>query len=221
MIRLSIVLLGMWMMGCQVQPNDTDPGIFYPNPKATLRLSAGDGGDGNTQVNAAVVGQLNTVTLTGCEGAEESLFFGDTLNSELEDSLITLDSQVLKCATKMTLHASDLADQAALVISVTRGANTVRLSCPSETCFPMTFTGLIEFPEPDSDDEPAVPLRWNILRDSSFLMSMSASDDFQAGACEGDTLCEAFENEVTDRAAIESLEDETDFWSAAMSASSE
>lgn len=205
------------MMGCQVQPNDTDSGIWYPNPKANLRLSAGNGGSSGN-ANVAIVGNVEQIVFVDCEGTSHSTFYNQSLESMEEESVLLLDSPALTCARELQIHASDVGDTAALVLSVTRGDFTVRLKCPAARCFPMTFTGLLEFPQPESEETRPFGLRWNVLSDSSFLQSLTTSDEYMAGACEEGTMCEEMERAVTDKAIIELLESETDFWGPVMSA---
>ena len=218
--QIWILISGLTVacMGGEVE----DSGIIYPNPKANFRLGTAESDEDN--VNQALLRQLDSITLTDCEGGTEVISYADELRSQ-DDSFVSLESDSLACVSKMEVAASDVDGLAALVVAIERNGQSVRLDCPAAQCFPMVFEGNLGLSELDEDDAgqpigPAHELRMNILR-SAFLPEDAPIDEtFVAGNCEGSANCIQLENEVTKNGAIEQLDGDegNETWTQVLSA---
>ena len=211
------VLLSSLAMGCMAGQEDS--GIIYPNPKANFRLGTADSDSAN--VNTAVLRQLDSITLTDCDGGTEVISYADELRSA-DDTFVSMESDSLACLSKMEVAASDVDGMAALVVVIERNDVAVRLQCPADQCFPMVFEGNLALPEleEDEDGQPvgaAHELRLNILRSAFLPEDAPIEETFVAGNCEGSANCIQMEQEVTRNGAIEQLDVGSDTWTEVLS----
>lgn len=210
------------LSGCLGGMNDGDSGILYPNPKAapaSFRLAMGTTDRPNILLNGAAVPNLSTLTFQTCEGETETLTFNQTLLTSDPDTALVVDTDALLCAETLTIDATDLDDVPALMVGVTYNPGTseeltVRLSCPADVCFPMTFSGLLQLPSEDevTGDEGA-SLVWNALTDLSFLEKLEDLQDdappgdeplrVDAGSCDELEACTDMERVMTQEGIIE------------------
>jgi len=195
--------------------DDGDPGIYFPNPQATLKLAVGEGEGEGLTVHKAVVRQVDSVTIEGCEGDSEELAYDDELRTD-NDSFLTIRSEELKCADKVQIVFSDVEGRAGMVLSVTQDEHTVRLGCPAALCSPFDFVGRMELPSVDSEDDPAHELRWNALPDPSVIEPPGDSREYVAGECGDDTLCQRLERAATEEAVLDERPAGSSDWNTVM-----
>ena len=200
------------LVGCTASVDDTDPGIYVPNPGLTLKIAAG------TQTDSIVVAlarQIDQITVVDCAGVRHEFPFGGPLSSE-DDSSIYLESEALTCAEEIQIDGSDVEDAVALVLGVERNGNSARLKCPAARCFPMVFSGRLELDAPETEESPPHEMRWNVLAKPEQVRPEEAADDYVAGECGDNEVCRTMETSVTSDALLEERPADSEDWNIAM-----
>ena len=200
--------------GCRVALDDKDSGIYLPNPGMTLKIAVGnERGDSNM----ALARQVDQITLVDCDGVSHDFPFGGELSTENESNFY-LESEALTCVDELHVAGSDFDGRAALVVGVEREGKLARMQCPAAECFPMVFTGRLELPNPDTENEAPHEMRWNVLAHPSLIEPDEETREYVAGACGDDVLCQRMEQAVTSDALLEERAAGSEEWNISMEA---